>query len=225
MIKTEFLDVFQDFFPFWDTLAQDDIDLLYKHTLQTTYKKNDHLHNGNGECTGAIFIQSGSLRVYMLSEDGKEITLFRLYAGDICMLSASCALSNITFDVLVDAVEDSQVCILNGCVFADIANRNIHMKNYALATALTSFSEAMWAMQQILFMSFDKRLAIFLMDEISKNGSDVIELTHDQVAKYMGSAREVVSRMLKRFATEGIVELHRGGITIKDKQKLRNLTR
>ena len=82
----------------------------------------------------------------------------------------------------------------------------------------------MWVLQQVLFMSMDKRLAIFLLDEISKNHSDTVSLTHEQIAKYMASAREVVSRMLKYFATEGIVEVSRGGIKVLDKKRLRAMS-
>ena len=97
------------------------------------------------------------------------------------------------------------------------------MKIFALEAAMTTFSDVMWVMQQILFMSFDRRLAIFLLDEASKTGSELIHLTHEQIAKDMGSAREVVSRMLKYFSTEGMVELSRGGVKLLDKQKLRRL--
>jgi CRP/FNR family transcriptional regulator len=159
----------------------------------------------------------------MLSEDGKEITLYRLFPGDICMLSASCVLRSITFDVFVDAEEDSVCYVISGNAFAEIAGRNLYVENYALDTAVGRFSDVMWVMQQILFMSFDKRLAIFLWDEASKTGDDTIRLTHEQIAKYVGSAREVVSRMLKYFASEGIVELSRGGIKIINRQKLREL--
>jgi CRP/FNR family transcriptional regulator len=82
----------------------------------------------------------------------------------------------------------------------------------------------MWAMQQVLFMSMDKRLAIFLWDEMTRTGNELLTITHEQAARYVGSAREVVTRMLKYFASEGIVELSRGGIKILDKSKLRSLT-
>jgi CRP/FNR family transcriptional regulator len=98
------------------------------------------------------------------------------------------------------------------------------VKIFALETALSRFSDVMWVMQQILFMSLDKRLAIFLIDESSKRGSDTITLTHEQIAKYMGSAREVVSRMLKYFSSEGLVEVSRGGIKLLDKKRIRELT-
>ena len=95
-----------------------------------------------------------------------------------------------------------------------------------LDSVIGRFSEVMWVMQQILFMSFDRRLAIFLLDESSKLGSDTIKLTHEQIAKYMGSAREVVSRMMKYFVTEGIVESSRqNGIKIIDKKRLRAIAK
>lgn len=160
----------------------------------------------------------------MMSDEGKEITLYRLHKGDMCMLSASCVINSITFDVFVDAEEDSECYVISGPAFAAAAERNPAVKIFALETAVGRFSDVMWVMQQILFMSMDKRLAIFLSDESARTGSDTVTLTHEQIARYMGSAREVVSRMLKYFANEGIVEVLRGGVTILDKKRLRQLT-
>ena len=140
------------------------------------------------------------------------------------MLSASCVLNNITFDVFVDAEAESECVVVGGCAYAALAERCSEAKIFALEAALARFSDVMWVMQQILFMSMDKRLAIFLLDEIAKNGADTVNLTHEQIAKYMGSAREVVTRMLKYFSSEGIVELSRGGIKVIDKKKLRNIS-
>ena len=140
------------------------------------------------------------------------------------MLSASCVLKAVTFDVFVDAEEDSECFVISGPAFAAVSERNPDIKIFALETAVSRFSDVMWVMQQILFMSMDKRLAIFLSDESARNGSDLVALTHGQIARYMGSAREVVSRMLKYFASEGIVEVSRGGIRILDKKRLRKLT-
>lgn len=169
-------------------------------------------------------IKKGSLRLYILSDEGKEITLYRLFPGEMCILSASCALHNITFDVMVDAEEDSECVIVGGCAYAALAERSNEARIFALETALSRFSDVIWVMQQILFMSMDKRLAIFLLDEISSSGEDTVRLTHEQIAKYMGSAREVVTRMLKYFSSEGIVELSRGGIKVTDKKRLRALS-
>lgn len=203
-------------FPFWDKLSQTEYDLFCKMTYLEKYSKGQNIHSGTHECTGAIFVKSGCVRAYILSEDGREITLYRLYKNDICMLSASCVLQSITFDVFVDAEEDSEVYIINGKTFADISNKNLYVKNFALEIAIKRFSSVMWIMQRILFMSLDRRVAIFLYDELQKTGSRDIKLTHADVAKYMGSAREAVSRMLKYFEDENIVELSRGGIKIID---------
>ena len=214
---------FSKIFPFWKDLDSTDQALLCQNTSVQTYPQGNLIHNGN-HCTGAIVVHSGCLRVYLQPEQGREITLYRLFPGDICMLSASCVLNSITFDVFVDAEENSECIVIGGCAYAALAERCNAAKIFALETALARFSDVMWVMQQILFMSMDKRLAIFLLDEMAKTGSDTVRLTHEQIAKYMGSAREVVTRMLKYFSTEGIVELSRGGIKILDQKRLRTLS-
>ena len=142
----------------------------------------------------------------------------------MCMLSASCVLQSITFDVFVDAEEDSECYIIDGETFAQVTEQNPNIKIFALETAVSRFSDIMWIFQQILFMSMDKRLAIFLCDETTRTGDDVINLTHEQIAKYIGSAREVVSRVLKYFANEGLIESSRKGVKVIDKKRLRELT-
>ena len=218
----ELVALFKDNFPFWDKLSQTEKETFVNSSQYISFRKGTNIHNGN-ECTGIILIRTGSLRLYILSDEGKEITLYRLFPGEMCMLSASCVLNNITFDVFVDAEENSECIIVGGCAYAALSERCDAAKIFALETALARFSDVMWVMQQILFMSMDKRLAIFLLDEISKVGGDTVHLTHEQIAKYMGSAREVVTRMLKYFSSEGIVELSRGGIKITDIKKLRNM--
>lgn len=218
-----FESVYKEIFPFWENLNAEDRNFICQNSLALTYPKGTHIHDGN-ECSGVIFVKSGCLRVYILSDTGKEVTLYRLYSGDMCMLSASCVLQSITFDVFIDAEENSECYVISGPAFANISERNKDIKIFALETAVSRFSDVMWVMQQILFMSMDKRLAVFLSDEISRMGSDTITLTHEQIARYMGSAREVVSRTLKYFASEGIVEVSRKGIKILDKKRLRELT-
>ena len=215
--------LFKETFPFWDELSNTEKETFLNSSQYISFRKGTNIHNGN-ECTGIILIRTGSLRLYILSDEGKEITLYRLFPGEMCMLSASCVLNNITFDVFVDAEENSECIIVGGCAYAALSERCDSAKIFALETALSRFSDVMWVMQQILFMSMDKRLAIFLLDEMSKTGSDTIRLTHEQIAKYMGSAREVVTRMLKYFSSEGIVELSRGGIKVTDVKKLRSLS-
>ncbi|WP_289834523.1 Crp/Fnr family transcriptional regulator [Parabacteroides goldsteinii] len=223
MEKNIFEPVYKDIFPFWEKISKTDRDLICQNSYSMKYSKGTHIHDGN-ECSGVIFVCAGSLRLYMMSDEGKDITLYRLHKGDMCMLSASCVLQTITFDVFIDAEEDSSCFVISGPAFAAVSERNPDIKIFSLQAAVSRFSDVMWVMQQILFMSMDKRLAIFLSDESARLGSDTITLTHEQIARYMGSAREVVSRMLKYFSNEGIVKVSRGGIEILDKKRLRELT-
>ena len=173
-----------------------------------------------------MLIKKGALRVYLLSEEGKEVTLYREYQGDICVLSASCILDQITFDVHIDAVSDSYIYKTSANIFDKLCKENIYVDNFTNKKVIDRFSDVMWAMQQILFMSMDKRLAIFLWDEIASQSAQErpkLHYTHEQIAKYTGSAREVISRMLKYFSDEGIVTVSRGDITIINKPKLRSI--
>ena len=215
--------VYREIFPFWEKISDADREYICRNSHHVVYPKGKNIHDGS-ECSGVIFVCSGSLRLYMMSDEGKEITLYRLHKGDLCMLSASCVLDAITFEVFVDAEQDSQCLVVSGPAFAAVSQRNPDIRIFALETAVSRFSDVMWVMQQVLFMSMDKRLAIFLFDESARTASDTIALTQEQIARYMGSAREVVSRMLKYFASEGIVEVSRGGVTILDKKRLRDLT-
>ncbi len=213
----------QSMLPFWDRLSAKEAEALLSQTRTVTYEPGENVHSGTNDCVGVLLIKSGELRTYILSDEGKEVTLFRLSEGDACVLSASCLLHNITFDIFIDAVQKTELYLIDAQAFARVMDGNVYVENFALRIAAERFSEVMWAMEQILFMSFDRRLAIFLLDETAKTGVDNITMTHEQIARYVGSAREVVSRMLKYFAREGMVAVHRGGVEITDKQKLRKL--
>jgi CRP/FNR family transcriptional regulator len=177
------------------------------------YKKGVNLHGAG--CQGDF---SHELRFYIMSEEGRDVTLFRISERENLFFPI---LSNITFDVLIDAEQDSEILLLNVDTFEKLARENIYVETYIYKKSTDRFSEVMWAVEQILFMSFDKRLAVFLYDETVKTKSNIIKYTHEQIAKYVGSAREVVSRMLKSFESQGILKLSRGTIEIIDKDKLR----
>ena len=156
-------------------------------------------------------------------EEGKQITLFRIGEQESCVLAASCALTMITFDVFLDAASDTELLIIDSAFYAQLIEKNVYVEAFTYRQTAERFSEVMWVMEQVLFMSFDERLAVFLLDEVARTGSSALTLTHDEIAHHLGSAREVVSRMLKRFADDSLVALSRGKIEVKDKAGLRNL--
>ena len=209
--------------PFWDKLSYEEAELVKMSATINKYPKGAVTQGFEDECLGVMHVLKGQLRVYILSEEGREVTLFRLNEGDFCVLSASCAIKQITFETQITAEEDTELLILSSGIFERVTQTNLQARCFAYELIIERFSEVMWAMQQILFMGFDKRLAVFLYDEYSRTGSNEIKMTHEQIAKMTGSAREVVSRMLKRFADEGIVDFKRGIINITNIQGLKKI--
>ena len=210
-------------FPFWSKLTDDQQDALCRATRPVQYPKGSRIHSPLESCVGILLVRSGQLRAYILSEDGRDITLYRLFAGEVCILSASCVLDSVNFDLYIDAEEDTEAYCIGAGTFRSLMQQNVEVRCYAYQMTAERFSDTMWTMQQILFMSADRRLAIFLTDELAKTGGDQLRMTHDQIARYLGSAREVVSRLLKYFAQEGIVSLSRGGVTVLDKPRLKRI--
>ena len=170
MTKQAFESVYREIFPFWDRISEGDRAYICRNSYDITYPKGKNIHDGS-ECSGVILVRTGCIRLYIMSEEGRDITLYRLHKGDICMLSASCVLDAITFDVFVDAQEDSECYVIGGPAFAAVSERCTDIKIFALEMAVSRFSDVMWVMQQILFMSMDQRLAIFLSDESARTGS------------------------------------------------------
>ena len=214
--------VFEKYFPFWKELNDVDKKYLQENTTTKHFDKEQSVHS-NMECSGVFIVKSGKLRLYMCSDEGKEITLYRLSPGEMCMLSASCVLQSITFDVFVDTETSTDCYIISGAAFNKVAEKVPAMKIFALEAAVSRFSDVMWIMQQIVFMNQDKRLAIFLLEVAESKGDNIITLTHEQIARHLGTAREVVSRMLKHLASDGVLEVTRKGINIIDIKKLRNI--
>lgn len=223
MIENNELAFIKSHLGFWDQLNSTEKTIIENNIIKLKYDKGHNLHSADSECLGVLLIISGELRVYILSEDGREVTLYRLYPGDTCILSASCILNNITFDVHINAEMATNVYLLNIGAFSNLTNQNIYVENFALKNTVDKFSDVMLALEKILFMSLDKRLAVFLLGEITRSNSSKINLTQEQIAKYIGSAREVISRMLKTFQSQGILEQSRGLIHIIDKEKLKEL--
>ena len=213
----------KEFFPFWDKLTKDQQDRMIQAAVQRKVPEGAVLHNGSADCLGLILVCGGQLRVYLVSPEGREITLYRLFERDICLLSASCMMRNIQFDVIVEAEKDSLVWIIPPEIYRGIMEQSAAAANYTNELMSQNFSEVMWVMEQIMWNSFDRRLADFLLEEGVLEGSDSLKITHERIANHLGSAREVATRMLRYFQREGLVHLSRGEIQIVNKEGLQNI--
>lgn len=215
----------EDIFPMWDKLSTDEKTLLKSHALLRQAKKGDILHSGSADCVGLFVIQTGMLRAYINSSEGREVTLYRLFEGDICLFSASCVLSSVSLDIFIQAEKDSEFWLIPPNVYKSLMESSAAVAGYTNKIMTERFAEVMWLIDKILFSSFDRRLADFILNESSIEQSDTITITHEKIANHTGTAREVVTRMLKYFQLEGIVELSRGKIKITDYKKLADLSK
>ena len=212
-----------EYLPFFPKLSPRQQQLLLDSLEPMEAKAGTVVHNGHLDCLGLLIIQSGQLRVYALSSEGREVTLYRLFDRDICLFSASCVMPDIQFEVVVEAEKDTKLWVIPSCLFKELMESSAAVANYANQLISSRFSEVMWLMEQIMWKSFDKRLAGFLLEECALEGSESLKLTHERIAAHLGTAREVVTRMLRYFQSEGMVRLSRGEITIVDEAALRKL--
>lgn len=209
--------------PFWKLLTDSEKELVRQNAVIRLYKKGTRVYNSERECLGMLFVMQGEMRTYLLSEEGREVTLFRIYPNDLCVLSASCVISQISFDTQMSAQKDTEALMIPPNIVLLLKEKNLSVRCFLYELATKRFSDVMWAMQQILFKRLDQRLALFLMQESQRLGTDTIHMTHEQIAQQISSAREAVARMLKQFSEDGLVELKRGAIRLLDQKGLKTL--
>lgn len=206
--------------PFWEKLSADERAFVKRNSAIRRAAAGQLLYSRDCACMGLVWVISGSIRIFSLSPEGREITLFRLGAGEPCVLSASCVIGQLTFDTHMTAETDCELLVMNAEAFAELTDRNIYARCFLFEQASSNFSSVMHTMESILFERFDRRLAGFLISEYERTGERVIPLTQSEIAEKVNSAREVVARMLKQFSTEGLVRTGRGSVTLLDPEGL-----
>lgn len=202
--------------PFWRYLSHDEKQLAANHAFIRHYTAGEMLDNQENTCLGMLYVLAGELRIYLLSEEGREISLYHLFPGEMGVLSADGVLSHVSFVTQLAAVQETDVLVIPDAVYSSMMEKNIYLRSETYALAVQRMSLIMWVLQQIIFARMDQRLASFLLESWERSGSTEMRLTQEQIAAYINSAREVVARMLKRFASDGLIENRRGTIVLLD---------
>ena len=215
---------FASYLPFWNGLTPAQQAKVAEVIELRTVKKGDRIHDSSAECLGLVIMYSGQLRAYILSEDGREITVGRLLDYDASLLSASCVMPDLQFNVMIEAEKDSQFWSIPACLFKNLADESLAVSNYSRSLISGNLSELMWLMEQIMWRRFDSRLADFLLEESQLENSAILNMTHEKSANHMGTARDVLTRMLRYFQSEGMVRLTRGAIELTDEARLKELS-
>jgi CRP/FNR family transcriptional regulator len=211
--------------PFFRKLNNQERELIAATGSRSAFSSGESILNKDKECNGLVIVQSGQLRAFFELEDGKEITLYRLLPRDVCILSASCVLKNISFEVTLEVEKDSEVYFIPALTWQKLTEANISVKEFSLELVSERFSEVMWVMEQMVSKSMGQRIVAFLLEQSVLENSQILTMTHDTIAKNIGTAREVISRSLKYLENEGLLKLSRGQIQITDLKKLHELSR
>lgn len=215
---------FAEYFPIWNKLTAEQQQRITARSEFRKAKAGTVLHDGSADCLGLLLVRSGQLRAYILSEEGREITINRFFEMDMCVFSASCVMPNMQFNIVVEAEKDTELWVIPACLYRNLMDESLAVSNYSNNLMMTHFSELMWLVEQIMWKSFDRRLADFLLEESTLEGTQELKLTHEKIANHMGTAREVVTRMLRYFQSEGLVALTRGAVQILDVERLKKLS-
>ncbi len=214
---------FETYLPVFSQLTPAQQQTLRNTVVPRTIAQGEILHNGSADCAGLVLVKSGQLRAYSLSDEGREVTLYRLFDHDICLFSASCVMQSVQFEVIIEAEKITQVYIIPPHVYKRLVEESAQLANYINQLLATRFSEVMWLMEQVMWKSMDKRLAAFLIEESRLEETEQLKITHEKIANHLGTAREVVTRMLRYFQSEGMVQLTRGAVELTDTDKLEDL--
>ena len=214
---------YADIFDFWNDLTEDEQQKLSSGIYEKFFENKTIVNNFNESCKGIFAVKKGELRAFIISTEGREITLYRVGEGEVCVLSASCLIESIAFDILIEAIGNTEAYIIPSNILSNIVEQNPKVGLYIYKNAAEKFTKVMWTMQQLLFMKVDERIADFILNESIHQNSNIIRVTQDEIAKQIGSAREVVSRLIKYFTKEGILSAKRGKIEILDKDKLKKM--
>lgn len=209
-------ELLQRSFPFWDGLSREQQRAMEQGITKTFCEKKTRLHFGGGECAGVQIIEKGRARIFITSPNGGDITLFRLMDGDVSILSAACMLNGMDIELDMEMETECVIYTIPKKIYRKLYDESSAVKEYTMEMISEKFSDIMWLFNQFVFSNVASRVAGALLEHRGITGGDVLNITHDVLARDAGTAREVVTRILKQFQNDGLVKLTRGKIEVLD---------
>lgn len=194
------------------------------HTVMTL-PVDSYVFREHEGCGRIGFVLGGSIKVFKEHPSGRSITLYRLGAGDSCILSMSCAMSNPIHQASAIVEEEATVVTVTTADFHRLMEKSADARSYVFGLFAERLTDVLLLLEEVVFQRMDERLAAILLESAARHQSEVIQATHEALAEEAGTAREVVTRVLKEFAVQGWIELGRGKITIRDRGGLSSVRR
>lgn len=208
-------DVF-DVFGFLRELNDKEKQTLRAHSAIKRMEKGQLMVGDNNRCAGIPFVLSGSIRLFRTSENGKDITIYKVDAGELCVLAAVCSFANLEYDFTAQALENSVLSVLSVEGFNHLLKESLVFREFVFSSIADKLIMALNAIEFLKFDSIESRLKSYLDTVADKE--NVAAATHETIARDIGSSREVVSRKLKELEKQGYLTLQRGKILITHKK-------
>jgi CRP/FNR family transcriptional regulator len=169
-------------------------------------------------CSGFPLLLQGAIRVSKASASGREIQLYRVLPGEACVLTSGCLLGHQDYNARGVAESDLRLAILPKALFERLIGSHAPFRQYVFGLFAERITELMQLVEAVAFRKLDQRLAGLLLGK-----GRVVHATHQQLAEELGSVREIVSRLLKSFAEQGLVSLGREQVEVLDPRRLREI--
>ena len=210
-------------FPFFSSLSAQTRQAVLSRAVTKKLDAKQVLIRDGGECAYLPFVIEGMLRVYKSSPGGREITLYRIERGESCILSATCIVNGGSFPAVAEAEGASEILLLPAKLIAESMENNSDWRRFLFGLYARRLEDVLTLVDEVAFHHMDSRLAAYLLRHASgKPGS--IDRTHGEIADELGTSREVVTRILRDFETDGLVETSRGRIRLRRPDGLRERT-
>ena len=210
--------------PFWNHLNNAEKDMLRNNAYLRSFDRDSYILNSTaGEDIGLMMLVEGRIRAFLLSPDGREITLFSLHDRSICIFSALSLFNQLSFRVFLTSDCCSKVLVVNMSIMEQLMRNNLYFRCFAYELIAERFNLVMDSMQWILFHGLERRLAVFLVAEYDRYGKTHIHLTHDYISRHIGTSRERVTKTLKKLNDKKLIHKSRGCIELTSIDGLRTL--
>ena len=218
MLKNKQIESLHKFYPVLSEIEQTFLEEIQSESKVITIKKGTLIFDELDRCDAFPFVLSGEIRVYKQSETGRELSLYNVTKGDVCVVTAGCLLGNKPYNASGAATSDSILIMMPSNKFEKLLGIKV-FREYIFSLFSKRVLDLMELVNEVAFCRLDKRLASLLLNRGGK-----IFASHQELAGELGSVREMISRLLKSFSDEGLVILKRGQVEIIDEQGLKNIS-
>ena len=224
MITPEEIRKLDDLFPVLKQISDSDRQTIFSAGHIVVLPNEQMLMKQNQECQFIPMVISGKLRIYKLSPKGREMTLYRIGPGETCLISIACQIKGDDFPAMAQVEGKSQIFMVPSIVCHSVLAKSLAWKDFIITSLYGHLTEVMETLEAVAFDRTDRRLVLWMLEKTNEKTA-AIACTHEEIAVELGTAREVVSRLLGELKNKGIVTLGRGKIKVVDPDQLKLLAK